>query len=121
MRTLRLSVITDEISQAFEHALDVMVECGVRGAELRGLWGTNVADLSEEQIKRARSALVAREMSVVALSTPVYKCELETAGSSVHGAMHLARPRGMDEQMDLLRRCAGIAHALDAWQIRVFS
>jgi sugar phosphate isomerase/epimerase len=118
---MRLSVITDEISQDFERALDVMVEYRVRGAELRGLWGTNVADLSEEQIKRAKAALDARGIHAIGLSTPVYKCELETAEASIHGAMHLARARGMSEQMDLLRRCSAIAHAFDTHQIRVFS
>jgi sugar phosphate isomerase/epimerase len=118
---MRLSVITDEISQDFEHALDVMAEYNVRGAELRGLWGTNVADLSEEQIQRAQTALADRGMTVSGLSTPVYKCELETAEASVHGAMHLARARGLDEQRELLRRCSGIAHAFGTRQIRVFS
>lgn len=118
---MRLSVITDEISQDFERALDVMGEFGVRGAELRGLWGTNVADLSEEQIRRAKAALDSREMSVVGLSTPVYKCELETGEASVAGAMHLARARGMDEQIELLRRCSAIAHTFDTYVIRVFS
>src|SRR4051812_34295714 len=87
---MRMSVITDEISQDFERALDVMSEYGVRGAELRGLWGANVADLTDEQIVRAKSALDARGIGVIGLSTPVYKCELESDAASVDGAMHLA-------------------------------
>lgn len=118
---MRLSVITDEISQDFEHALDVMAEYGVRGAELRGLWRTNVADLSEGQVRRAKEALDARGMTVVGLSTPVYKCELKTGGTSILGAMHLAKARGLDEQTELLRRCAAIGRAFGTKQIRVFS
>jgi sugar phosphate isomerase/epimerase len=118
---MRLSVITDEISQDFEHALDVMAEYRVRGAELRGLWGTNVADLNEEEIARARSAMIGRGVEVVGLSTPIFKCELESGAASVHGAMHLAQPRGLDEQHDLLRRCAHIAREFGTRQIRVFS
>ena len=118
---MRLSVITDEISQDFEHALDVMAEYDVRGAELRGLWGTNIADLNGEEIQRAKSALDARGIEVVGLSTPVYKCELATEEASVHGAMHLARARGLSEQMDLLRRCGAIGREFGTSQIRVFS
>ena len=47
---MKLSVITDEISQDFEHALDVMAEYGVTGAELRGLWSVNIADLSANDV-----------------------------------------------------------------------
>jgi sugar phosphate isomerase/epimerase len=118
---MRLSVITDEISQDFEHALDVMAEYNVRGAELRGLWGTNIADLSAEQIRRAKDALAVRSIVAVGLSTPFYKCELETDAPSVHGAMHLARARGIQEQMDLLRRCIEIGREFDTNLIRVFS
>jgi hypothetical protein len=46
---MRPAAITDEISQDFEHALGVLLEYGVRDAELRGLWGTNILDLTPEQ------------------------------------------------------------------------
>lgn len=118
---MRLSVITDEISQDFERALDVMAEFNVRGAELRGLWGTNVADLNEEQIQRARAALADRNIEVVCLSTPVFKCEIETDAAAIHGDMHLARARGLNEQQDLLSKCIGIGKQFGTRQIRVFS
>lgn len=121
---MRLAVITDEISQDFEHALDVMLEYGVTGAELRGLWGTNIADLSEEQTARALDALHARGMSVVCLATPFYKCDLAAQtpneGEAV-GRMHLATPRTLEQQMDSLRRCAALAHRFETPYLRVFS
>jgi sugar phosphate isomerase/epimerase len=118
---MKLSVITDEITQDFERALDVMGEFGVRGAELRGLWGTNVADLDPAQVTKAKSALASRRLSVVCLATPVFKCDLESDEGSVGGAMHLARARGMGEQMELLRRCASLAHAFGTDLIRIFA
>jgi sugar phosphate isomerase/epimerase len=118
---MKLSVITDEITQEFESALDVMREYGVKGAELRGLWGTNIADLDAAQVSRAKKALSDRGMGVVCLSTPVYKCELFTEDPSIQGAMHLAKARGMGEQMELLRRCAGLAHEFGTDLIRVFA
>ena len=59
------AAITDEFTQEFERALDAMAECGVRVAELRGLWGTNVMDLSAEERARAaeeRSADLERQL-----------------------------------------------------------
>lgn len=46
---IRPAVITDEITQDFERALDVMLEYGCRTAELRGLWGINIMDLDADR------------------------------------------------------------------------
>jgi sugar phosphate isomerase/epimerase len=118
---MKLSVITDEISQDFEHALSVMGEYSVTGAELRGLWSINIADLSRDDVIRAKRALRERDMTVTCLATPMYKCDLEQDVASIEGPMHLARARTMGEQMELLRRCAGIAHEFGTDLIRVFA
>ena len=118
---MRLSVITDEISQEFEHALDVMLEYGVRHAELRGLWGTNIADLDSGQVARAKEAMGARGITVPCLSTPMFKCDLEVEEGTIEGPMHLAKARGIGEQTELLRRCCGLAHQFGTDLIRVFT
>lgn len=121
---MQLAAITDEISQEFEHALDVMLEYGATGAELRGLWGTNIADLTDDQAARAKSALREREMRAVCLATPFFKCDLTpqapNAGESA-GAMHLAVPRGLEQQMELLTRCIRLAHLFETPLLRVFT
>jgi sugar phosphate isomerase/epimerase len=121
---MKLAAITDEISQEFEYALDVMLEYGATGAELRGLWNTNIADLTDEQAARARAALKARNMTVVGLATPFYKCDLapQTVNpGEAAGRMHLATPRGLEQQMEMLRRCIALAHQFDTTFLRVFS
>src|SRR5205814_1719242 len=113
---MQLAAITDEISQDFEHALDVLLEYGATGAELRGLWGTNIADLSDDQVTRARTALRARGLRAVCLATPFYKCDLayatENEGEAA-GRMHLAKPRGLEQQMEMLGRCIRLAHTFE--------
>jgi sugar phosphate isomerase/epimerase len=121
---MQLAAITDEISQDFEHALDVMLEYGATGAELRGLWGTNIADLTDEQVTRAQTALRERQMRVVGLATPFFKCDLayDTPNEGeAAGRMHLATPRGLEQQMGMLRRCIQLAHTFETPLIRVFS
>ena len=73
---IKVSVITDEISQDFERALDVALEHNVRHVELRGLWDTNVADLTDDQVAKALDLIQERGMSVVAIAGPVFKCHL---------------------------------------------
>lgn len=119
---LRLGVITDEISQNFEHALDVMLEYGVREAELRGLWGTNILDLDEATRDRARTALASRGMRACGIASPLYKCHLEPPASNDEaGALHLAAERNSEEQLALLERAIALAEYFDTKLIRVFS
>jgi sugar phosphate isomerase/epimerase len=121
---MQLAAITDEISQEFEHALDVMLEYGATGAELRGLWGTNIADLSEAQVRQAKAALKERGMQAVGLATPFFKCDLTPKAPNpgeAAGAMHLATPLGLEQQMDLLTRCIRLAHTFETPLLRVFT
>ena len=121
---MKLAAITDEISQEFEYALDVLLEHGVTSAELRGLWGTNIADLTDEQTARAKTALKSRGMNVVGLATPFYKCDLEVGSPNpgeAAGAMHLAQPRDMVQQLAMLERCIALAHEFETPLLRVFA
>lgn len=121
---MQLAAITDEISQDFEHALDVLDEYGASAAELRGLWGVNIADLTDEQASRAKAALQARNMKVAALATPFFKCDLDYSQPNegeAAGRMHLAAPRGLPQQMEMLRRCIKLAHFFETPLLRIFS
>lgn len=119
---IRPAVITDEISQDFEHALDVMQEYGVREAELRGLWGTNIIDLDPEALARAKRALESRGIRVCAIASPLYKCNLwpEEAGEE-KGPLHLAVERPLDEQLKLLERAIELTRYFNTSLIRIFA
>src|SRR6516225_999978 len=55
--SLKLSVITDEISQDLDHALAVAHEFGLHYVELRAMWNKNLMDLKEDQVKEASRLL----------------------------------------------------------------
>ena len=118
---MKLSVITDEISQDFDYALDVMLEYGVSSAELRGLWGTNITELDKDQIKRAKQSLKEREMVVSCLSSPFYKCDIATEDATVRGPLHLASAVRLSEQIEMLHTLCIHAHEFDTQLIRVFT
>ena len=118
---MKLSVITDEISQDVEHAVRVMGEYGVRGAELRGVWNVNIADIDDATARRAKKLLDANGIQVSSIASPFYKCDLYEEGAEVKGPMHLATPRDLSEQMDMLHRCMDLAHFFETPIIRVFS
>jgi len=118
---MKLSAITDEISQDFEHALAVLQEYGAHGAELRGLWGTNIGDLSDEQVKRAKRALRTAGIAVSCLASPFFKCDMNSSEAAVAGRMHLASARSYDQQFQLLERLCQLAHEFETRLIRVFA
>lgn len=117
---MRLSVITDEISMDYAYALDVMKEYGCTGAELRSLWGTNIADLSNNQLDDAKRISEAKGMEVCCLASPLYKCELGEAAGEL-GMTHQATERTAAEQMDVLERCTRIAKFFGTRYIRMFA
>ena len=118
---MKLSVITDEISMDFEHALDVMLEYGVTGAELRSLWDTNIVDLPDDQIERAKTALDDRGMVVSCIASPLFKCDLTETGGSATGRTHQAADRTLSQQMTVLERCIHLTNLFETPFIRIFS
>lgn len=72
----QLSVITDEISQDFDHALDVAQEFGIDAVEVRSVWNTNFSLLSSEDLEQMRATLQDHKMKISVLSSPFAKCFL---------------------------------------------
>lgn len=118
---MELAVITDEISMDFERALDVMLEYGVKSAELRSLWGTNICDLDEDGVRRAKAALDSRGMTVCSIASPLYKCDLYEAESDAVGRTHQAKERGLSDQIPLLEKCFHLCSVFDTNIIRIFA
>ena len=119
---MKLAVITDEIDADLDHALDVMAEYGVVGAELRQVWDKNIADTTPDDWKRVKASLDAHGVHAVGLATPFYKCDLpgESADGPA-GPLHSASARGLGDQIALLEHCIAAAHFLGTPLIRVFS
>ncbi len=119
---MKLAVITDEIDADLGHALDVMAEYGVRGAELRQIWDKNIAEAPQDYWQRAKDLLDARGMTVVGIASPFYKCGLPgVEPEGLAGPLHSASARGLGDQIALLERCIEAARFFDTTLIRTFS
>ncbi len=119
---MKLAVITDEIDTDLGHALDVMAEYGIAGAELRQVWDKNIADAPPEYWERAKRELDARGMTVVGIASPFYKCPLPGAEpDGPAGPLHSASARGLGDQITLLERCIEAAQFFGTPLIRTFS
>lgn len=71
-----ISACSDEISTDLATALDVLEQQDIEHVDIRGIWGSNVTNLSDEQASQARQMLKERGFKVTALSTPIGKTKI---------------------------------------------
>jgi len=118
----RLGVITDEISEDFDHALAVCAELGIGEIELRSAWSTNIVAMDDAMLDRLATAIEAAGVSVCSIASPFLKCHI--GGNDADGAagrMHSASETSRAEQWAILDRSLDIADRLDAPLVRTFS
>jgi len=118
---MKLAVITDEIDTDLSHALDVMAEYGVTGAELRTIGDKNISNLTRSEIEDVRRLLDQRGVSAVGVASPFFKTDLPETGSGPTGALHGATAVGFEDQIDLLSRCIEYAKILGTTFLRTFT
>ncbi|HBY63801.1 MAG TPA: sugar phosphate isomerase/epimerase [Solibacterales bacterium] len=76
---LPIAAITDEFSPDLAQALEPMAEIGMTGAELRVVFGKNIMDLDDDELRRARDLVAAKNMQVISIASPLLKCVLPDA------------------------------------------
>ena len=73
---MRLSVITDEISQDLKHALTVCHDLGITTVELRAIDGKNIVFHDMKSVLRIKALLQAGGFDVCSIASPFLKCSL---------------------------------------------
>lgn len=120
---LELASITDEFTPDLEPALDAMAAIGMTGAELRVVWGKNIMDLTDDEVKRAMDLINARNMHVLSIASPLLKCVLP-GGPDVDTRFQqdvFASKHTFETQPALMERALQLSEMTGAKIIRVFS
>ncbi|HWV23553.1 MAG TPA: sugar phosphate isomerase/epimerase family protein [Thermomicrobiales bacterium] len=115
-----LGVITDEISEDLDTALDLCEELGIAHIELRSVWNTSIVEHDNEAIRRIGEAIWERGMSVCAIASPFLKCHIDGDGAAA-GRTHSASATTRADQWNILARSLEIAARLDTPIVRAFS
>ena len=119
---MRITAITDEISQDLGVALDVLKEYGATSCELRNVYGVYIVDADDALLARVETDLATAGMTVDCLDTPLFKCNLDAVGTSdAAGATHNAAERTLSDQWPLLDRCIELAIRFKTPYMRVFA
>ena len=120
----RIGVISDEISQDFDHACYVIAkEYGLHYVELRALWGKNLQETSEAQIADAQKILAKYALTVTDIASPLYKVDWPGAPPSQYGSradLHGAADATFKQQHDVLRRSIELAKQFNTNKVRCF-
>lgn len=103
---IRLSAFADEISPDLHEQLAVLQREHIHHIDLRGVWGTNVLDLSDEQVQQIKQTLDEQDMHVAAIASPIGKVPIDTP---------------FEEYLERFERALTLAHAFQAPFIRLFS
>ncbi|WP_413249730.1 sugar phosphate isomerase/epimerase family protein [Sinomonas flava] len=101
-----LSGFGDEIDADPRVQAAVMRALGASHIEVRSAWGTNIVDLSEEQLAELKSVLDEAGLKVSAIASPI-------------GKVDVALP--VDHEVERLGRALRAAEVLSAPYIRIFS
>jgi sugar phosphate isomerase/epimerase len=72
----RRAVITDEISQDFEHAVKLAHQYGLNGVELRSVWDKNPHELTNNEVSKIQETIQQYGMQLPCLAAPIFKCKL---------------------------------------------
>jgi L-ribulose-5-phosphate 3-epimerase len=119
----KLSVITDEITQDFGHALEVASkEFGLGYVELRGLWKKNVINLDEKETAEARRLLQKFGLQVTDIASPLFKTDWPGAPASKFSpkSPQFGADYTFEQQGEVLERSIAAAKALGTDRVRCF-
>jgi sugar phosphate isomerase/epimerase len=105
---LKLSILTDEVSQDLNDVLRFAKDLQIEGIELRSLNGKAFKDLSPAEIKEVRSRCDEAGLKISGAATPVFKCDLDS-------------PEQIAEHVELFKRSLDAAVTLGCEVVRVFT
>lgn len=103
---IRLSAFADEISTELDEQIAVLQREGIRFLDLRGVWGTNVLDLTDSQVNEIKHTLDGHDIGVAAIASPIGKVPID-------GSWNEHRVR--------FERAISLAHTFQTSYIRIFS
>jgi len=103
---IRLSAFADEISADLNEQIEVIRSEHIHFIDLRGVWGTNVLDLTDQQVTEIKQRLDAQDIGVSAIASPIGKIPVDAS---------------FEDHLQRFRRAIELAQFFQTPFIRIFS
>lgn len=118
----KLGIITDEISQDLEPALDFIASYQLGYCELRQIWDKNIMNLSADELARAKKLIEARRLRVADIASPLFKYNLPEMPARENEKRDTFRADFTEQDTaDLLQRAFELARYFGTNKVRIFS
>lgn len=121
--TFRVAVITDEISQDFDHACSVAAnEFGMHWVELRGMWNKSLQGLSDAELANAEKILAKYNLRVTDIASPLFKVDWPGAPKSQHSPKKdtFNAEYTLKQQEEVLEKSIALAKRFRTDKVRCF-
>lgn len=118
----KVAVITDEISQDFDHACSVASkDFGMQWVELRGMWKKSLQQLTDAELGEAQKILAKYNLRVTDIASPLFKADWPGAPKSEFSPKNAA-PVGdvLKQQDEVLEKSIALAKQFRTETVRGF-
>ena len=103
---IHISAFADEISADLNKQIEVLHSEHIHFIDLRGVWDTNVLDLTDQQVTEIKQMLDAQRIGVSAIASPIGKIPIDAP---------------FEEHLQRFKRAIELAQFFDTPFIRIFS
>jgi sugar phosphate isomerase/epimerase len=118
----KLGVITDEISQDLDQALEFMAGYSLSYCELRSIGGKNVMSMSPPELERAKQIIDKHHFHVSDIGSPIYKWNLPEMPALPSEKRDTFKAHFTEEDAeDLLKKSFETARLFGTGKVRIFS
>ncbi|MGH9449451.1 MAG: sugar phosphate isomerase/epimerase family protein [Terriglobia bacterium] len=118
----RLGIITDEISDDLDQALNFISNYSLPGCELRDMWGKNIMNSSQADLARARHLIQDYNLQVSDIGSPIFKYNLPQMPVRPEKQSQGFGAAFTEKDSDkLLLKSFDLAHYFGTKKVRVFS
>jgi sugar phosphate isomerase/epimerase len=121
--TSKLGIITDELTEDFEKALEFISSQSLAYCEVRELWQKNVMKLSQAELERAKQLIDRHRLKVSEIASPIFKYHLPEMPSAHPNWSDTFRAADLTDKdtENLLERVFKLAPFFGTSKVRVFS
>ena len=120
----KVGVISDEISDDFDHACSVIAnDFGLHWVELRAMWGKNLQQSSDAELAKAEEIIRKYGLQVTDIASPLFKVNWPGAPVSPYGStgdLHGATDTEYNKQSEVLERSIALAKRFKTNKVRCF-
>jgi sugar phosphate isomerase/epimerase len=117
----KLGIITDEITQDLEKALDFISQFSLEFCELREVWRKNIMNLSADERKLAKELIDKRHLRVSEIASPIMKYDLPEMPARAEKRPTFGAEFAEKDTEALLHKAFELARFFGTDKIRLFS